>query len=752
MLREATSWSTQQLAEFVAAVSSYADEAATVAGAVERAAEAFEVETAALVAGGRVVASVGFPLGKVPEEALLSAVEAGVGSSSVSLGILGPATAAVASVDEAEGAWLLVAGLGTESFAADEIILLRAMARVLSLRLRTLRAFELERTLRHESDTARALLEQTASIQRLILKRAPVREVLQAITTAAEALLGDEVVSLRMIDPHDPTVTMTVASNGFDPDLEPAIAKGEIGVGAGGLAMREDRVIVVENYDRSPAVNPDVASAGLKTAMAAPIHEKGQIIGSLAVATRRPDRVYTEAERNMLAAFAGHAGLALMDARTVDAMLHQALHDPLTRLPNRSLLLDRLEHALVRAGRTGVGVAVCFVDLDEFKTVNDSLGHAAGDALLVAVAERMQRCARASDTVARLGGDEFAILLEDVEDVGEALAFASRLAAELGEPFVIQGAELFTSASIGIASGSAAGDDVLRNADVAMYRAKAAGGGRYEVFEPKMRAALLERIELESELRRAVDRDEFVLHFQPIYALADGSVAAVEALVRWQHPTRGLVPPAAFIPLAEETGTIVRIGRGVLRAACSEAAAWPALGAGEVAVTVNVSARQLQDPDLVVDVAEALASSGLDAARLVLEITESVLAPGSEKTMDVLRELKRMGVRLALDDFGTGYSSLRYLHEFPLDIIKIAKPFVDAVGGGGGGATLARAIVDIGRTFGLAVVAEGIEHPEQLRRIRAMDADLGQGFLLSRPVDAGTLQALLAGVDDLRVA
>jgi diguanylate cyclase (GGDEF)-like protein len=750
--REATSWSTQQLAEFVAGVSSYADEAATVAGAVERAAEALEVETAAFVVGARVVASVGFPRGKVPEEALAAAVEAGAGTCSISLGVLGTATATIASVDEAEQAWLIVAGIGTTSFAADETILLRSMARVLSLHLRTLRAFERERTLRQESDTARALLEQTASIQRLILKRAPVREVLQAITTAAEALLGDEVVSLRMIDPHDPEVTMTVASNGFDPELTPAIARGEIGIGAGGLAMREDRVVVVEDYDRSPEVNPNVASTGLKAAMAAPIHEKGQVIGSLAVATRRPGRSYSEAEQNMLAAFAGHAGLALMDARTVDAMLHQALHDPLTRLPNRSLLLDRLEHALARATRTGVGVAVCFVDLDEFKTVNDSLGHAAGDALLVAVAARMQRCARASDTVARLGGDEFAILLEDLDDVSEAVAFASRLADELREPFAIQGSELFTSASIGIATGNAAGDDVLRNADVAMYRAKASGGGTYEVFEPKMRAALLERLELESELRRAVERDEFVLHFQPIYALADGAVAAVEALVRWEHPTRGLVSPGEFIPLAEETGTIVSIGRRVLRDACREAASWPASGKNEIAVAVNVSARQLQDPTLLDDVAEALASSGLAASRLVLEITESVLAPGSERTMHVLRELKRTGVRLALDDFGTGYSSLRYLHEFPLDMLKIAKPFVDAVGGAGGGATLARAIVDIGRTFGLTVVAEGIEHPEQLLRIRGMDADLGQGFLLSRPVDAATLKTILAGVRDLRVA
>jgi len=359
----------------------------------------------------------------------------------------------------------------------------------------------------------------------------------------------------------------------------------------------------------------------------------------------------------------------------------------------------------------------------------------------------MQRCVRASDTVARLGGDEFAVLLEDVADVAEAVTFASRVAEELKAPYSIQGTEIVTSASIGIASGSRAGDDVLRNSDVAMYRAKSAGGGRFELFAPEMRAALVERLEVEAQLRHAVGRREFVLHFQPIYELATGAVAAVEALVRWQHPTRGLLPPGAFIPLAEETGLIVAIGRQVLREACSEAGTWPALPRGEIAVTVNVSARQLQDPDLVTDVVDALSDTGLPASRLVLEITETVLAPGNEKTKEVLRDLKRTGVRLALDDFGTGYSSLGYLHEFPLDIIKIAKPFVDAIGGRGGEATIARAIADLGRTFGLDVVAEGIERADQLDRIRDLSAHFGQGFLLSRPVDAAALKPLLLRAD-----
>jgi diguanylate cyclase (GGDEF)-like protein len=741
---EAATWSTQQLAEFVAGVSSYGDEPSTAAGAVERAAEALEVEIGALVKAGEILASVGFPLGKVPCDELVAATRRGPGTFSTALLGASEATVAVASVDDAEDVWLVVARLDTAPFAPEEIILLRAMARVLSLHLGMLRTFEVERRLRRESEGARALLEKSSAIQRLILRRAPIREVLDAITAAAAELLGDEILTLRMIDPRDPEVTVTVSTNGLEPELERLVARSRLGVGVGGLAILEDRLVVVEDYEESPSGHPAMVGFGIQASMSAPIHEHGGAVGSLAIGTRRPGRRYSEAERDVLVAFAGQAGLALMDAKTVDTMVHQALHDPLTGLPNRSLFLDRLEHALARAERTGGGVAVCFIDLDEFKTVNDSLGHAAGDELLVAVAERMQRCARASDTAARLGGDEFALLLEDVEDVAAAVGVASRIADELRAPLRIQGREIRTSGSIGIASGSRRGDDVLRNADVAMYRAKAAGKGGYEVFEPDMRAELLARLELESELRRAVTSDEFVLAFQPIYALASGAVTAVEALVRWRHPTRGVIAPGAFIPLAEETGLIVGIGRSVLQGACREAATWPRGAAGEIAVAVNVSARQLQDPHLVDDVKEALESAGLPASRLMLEITETVLAPGSGETRRTLRSLKRLGVQLALDDFGTGYSSLRYLHEFPLDLIKIAKPFVDAVGDGGGERALAKAIVDLGRTFGLVVVAEGIERPEQLAGLRAMSAELGQGFLLSPPVDAAALMHLFA--------
>jgi diguanylate cyclase (GGDEF)-like protein len=739
---EATSWSTQQLAEFVAGVSAYDDEASTAAGAVERAAEALEAEVGALVTAGDVLASVGFPQGKVPTEDLVAATRGGPGVLSLSFGTLGAATAAVASVEDAEGAWLVVARLDQAPFAPEEIILLRAMARVLSLRLRTQRAFEAERGLRQESETARALLEKTSAIQRLILRRAPIDEVLDAITSAAGELLGDEVVTLRMLDADDPGATRTVSTSGLDPQSASAVAKGSLGLGAGGVAIRENRLVVLEDYQQHEAKQPAMVALGVTASMSAPVHEDGRAVGSLTVATQRDGRRYTEAEREMLVAFAGQAGLALMDAKTVDAMMHQALHDPLTGLPNRTLFLDRLEHALARAERSGLGVAVCFIDLDEFKTVNDSLGHAAGDELLVAVAERMQRCARAADTAARLGGDEFALLLEDVDDVGAAVAVASRIAEELRPPFLVQGREILVKGSIGIASGKRAGDDVLRNADVAMYLAKGAGTGGYEVFQADMRAASLERLELQIELRRALAQKEFILHYQPIYDLANGTVAAVEALVRWGHPTRGLIPPGSFIPLAEETGLIVDIGRSVLRAACNEAASWPPCKAGEIAITVNVSARQLQDPNLVRDVTEALAISGLPASRLVLEITETVLAPGSDETMRVLTSLKGLGVGLALDDFGTGYSSLRYLHEFPLDLIKIAKPFVDPIGEGGESA-LAKAIVDLGRIFRLVVVAEGIERPEQLEGLRAMSAQLGQGYLLSRPVPAAELRKLL---------
>jgi diguanylate cyclase (GGDEF)-like protein len=453
-----------------------------------------------------------------------------------------------------------------------------------------------------------------------------------------------------------------------------------------------------------------------------------------------------------LSSFAEHASLALTDARRVDTMLHQALHDALTGLPNRALFTDRIQHALTQGRRRGTSCGVIFLDLDRFKTVNDSLGHAAGDELLIAVARRIDESLRSADTAARLGGDEFAVLLEDLSDADEAVLVAERITDALSAPLVVQGREMFVKASVGIAVGRSGASELLRQADVAMYRAKSDGKGRYRVFEESMQAEVVERLELEGELLRAIERDEIAVHYQPVIALDGQTLAGFEALARWTHPTRGLVPPPQFIPLAEENGSIVALGRQILRTACRQAARWlQEFPSPEPRImSVNLSGRQLEDPNIVADVAAALADSGLPAGALVLEITETVLMADTEATIARLTALKALGVRLAVDDFGTGYSSLRYLRRFPIDILKMAKPFVDGLEvGDDEGRALARAIVELATSLKLACIAEGIEAPAQADVLHELGCGLGQGFHFARPMAPDAMAALIAEPPEL---
>jgi diguanylate cyclase (GGDEF)-like protein/PAS domain S-box-containing protein len=427
---------------------------------------------------------------------------------------------------------------------------------------------------------------------------------------------------------------------------------------------------------------------------------------------------------------------------------HQALHDPLTRLANRTRFSDRLEHALLRNARTGHAVAVLFMDLDNFKGVNDSLGHSAGDALLTQVAERVQACIRPVDTVARLGGDEFAILLEDVRGIDDATTVTDRIFEALDAPFQLEGKELVVRASVGIAvsNGSASdAESLLRNADVAMYVAKSAGKGCYRVFEPSMQVSMMERLELLADLQRAIERDEFVLQYQPMVLLQTGELFGVEALVRWRHPRRGMMPPSEFIPLAEESGAILPLGRWVLSEACRQAREWQERFPAQATWTmsVNVSVKQLQDATFVDDVARILAETAITPQRLILEITESVMMHDVGSMMRRLHALKELGVKLAIDDFGTGYSSLSYLREFPFDMLKIDKSFIDDVGQMRHRKELTKAIIELGKTLDLELVAEGIEHSEQLTRLQSLECELGQGFLFAQPMDAVGVDALL---------
>jgi diguanylate cyclase (GGDEF)-like protein/PAS domain S-box-containing protein len=427
----------------------------------------------------------------------------------------------------------------------------------------------------------------------------------------------------------------------------------------------------------------------------------------------------------------------------------QAFHDPLTGLANRALLTNRLSHALAGARRDVRMLALLLLDLDNFKTVNDSLGHAAGDQVLVEVSRRLESCVRLADTAARLGGDEFAVLLQDPEGEGMALEVAARITRALRVPFSTGGQEVFLGASIGIAITSGGGrdtaGDLIRNADVAMYTAKQQGKGRFSVFEPGMLTTAVDRIELETDLRHAVERSELVVYFQPIVRLEDAAILGAEALVRWRHPRRGLLSPGEFIPLAEDTDLIVPIGGWVLEKACRHAQSWPPGRAdgNPFVVSVNLSGHQLRRAGLAEDVAAILRRLGFPPERLIMEVTESLPLLETGAVVDSLRQLKSLGVRVAIDDFGSGYSSLSYLQRLPADILKLDRSFVESTDARGGSSPLLQGIVGLARAMGLSVIAEGIETSSQASALRDCGCESAQGFFFAHPMDADLFAGLL---------
>jgi diguanylate cyclase (GGDEF)-like protein len=478
-----------------------------------------------------------------------------------------------------------------------------------------------------------------------------------------------------------------------------------------------------------------------------PLVAAGKTIGAIEISSRESN-AFDQRRLRLAAMLANEAAMTLENARLYDAIRHQAFHDGLTGLANRALFRDRVQHAIARtAGRSTSRHAVLFLDLDDFKTLNDRLGHARGDEVLMEAARRVTDCLRPGDTAARLGGDEFAILLEDVADEGTAIAVAERLSETFHEIIILDGAIATTAASIGIAltDGSDDVEDLLRNADVAMYAAKSRGRNRWAMYGPELRQEAAERTEIGGMLMGAAARGELRLDFQPIVDLDTDQVVSVEALVRWQPPHRPLFMPAEFIGLAEETGAIVGIGKWVLREACRQVRDWQTrLGLPDLEACVNLSVRQFEQADFIAGVKRALEESGLPPRCLTLEITESILMSHTADTVARLDDLRALGVRLAIDDFGTGYSSLSYLERFPVDVLKIDRSFVSGLAIDGDRSVLARAIVELGRALGLDVVAEGIERTDQATRLRELGCRLGQGYLFARPLATDAMETFLA--------
>jgi diguanylate cyclase (GGDEF)-like protein len=570
--------------------------------------------------------------------------------------------------------------------------------------------------------------------------------VLETILARATALLGTPHGYVYLAEPDGETLVVSHCSGLFEGWVGHRMPVTE---GLGGQVFRTGEPLSIVDYDAYADRSPSLPKGAYGSVLGVPLVSGGTTIGVIGLASGTLDRAFGPRETHALVRFAQLASIALDNSRLFDAAQRGALHDPTTGLPNRELLTDRIAHALASSHSDGADpIAVILLELDRFKVINESVGHAVGDRLRVAVAQRLLTCLRPSDTVARFGGDEFGIILDPIVDVEDARRTAERIGVELRAPFPMGGREWFISASLGIAigrPGRATPDEMLREAEIAMVRAKGDPSKRYVVFEPSMSDQTLDRIDMENDLRRAIERGELRVHYQPLVDLATDRIVGFEALVRWQHPVRGLVPPLAFIPLAEETGLIVPLGRWVFETACRQARKWRdarPLGP-RLMMSVNLSARQFVQPDLVEQVDAILAETGLDPSTLELEITESVVMDQSEVGIRTLSRLRDMGVRLVLDDFGTGYSSLAYLKHLPLDTIKIDRTFVAGLDG-----EVDRSIVEavIGLAHGLriSVVAEGIETESQFEILRAMGCDVGQGYLFARPLPAADAARLLS--------
>jgi diguanylate cyclase (GGDEF)-like protein len=618
-----------------------------------------------------------------------------------------------------------------------EIVILRSYARLAATALDSATAVAESRS---QGARAEALLTLSTALADMVTTE----HMATTLAEAVPAVTGADCAVVALRTDEDAAVRVQAAV-GFPEDVARAIGAWELPLT--GYAY-VDGLRYHELGSTRPEVDAILRAAGVVALAHVPVYVAGRAVGSIVAAVRTgPERLRPNPELEArLRGLAGQASTALRNARLLEQIQHQAHHDELTGLPNRSLVMDRAEGMLVRARRSGVAPAALFIDLDGFKDVNDTLGHAAGDELLQAVADRLRDAVRGSDTIARLGGDEFVVLTEGSTGHGGPEQAANRILAAMREPFLLPGREdtpLVLSASIGIATGDrATAGDMLRDADVALYQAKAAGKDRATVFVSEMQVAVRDRAQLDVELRAALDGDQFFLVYQPIVDLHDDAVLGVEALLRWQHPERGVVVPCDFVPHLESSGLIVDVGRWVLQTACRQAARWRTLG-HDLEISVNVSARQVEHDGFVDDVARALVASGCEPQRLLLEVTEAAIMFDSGVGVQRLRRLKDLGVRVAIDDFGTGYSSLAHLHRFPVDVVKLDRSFVSAIGGSDEATAVIHTLIQLGDSLGVETLGEGIEDARQLDVLREEGCRTGQGFLFARPMPVAALEAWL---------
>jgi diguanylate cyclase (GGDEF)-like protein/PAS domain S-box-containing protein len=600
---------------------------------------------------------------------------------------------------------------------------------------------------------AEAELERRAAQQSAVarlgehaLEGASTLDVMQEAIAAGAELLGVEIAAVLELrqdgDAFELRATHGLSGNLIGERL-PAGDRSQAG-----YSIQTSAAVTVEDWQHEQRFRrAEILTAhSVRSGLTVMIEGRNGPFGVLGLHSFQP-RSFSTGDIDFIQSLANVLADAFDRQLTDDDIRHRALHDLLTGLPNRLLFLDRLEHALERLRRRTALSAILVLDLDRFKLVNDSLGHKVGDELLAAAAPRLKQAVRSSDTVARFGGDEFGILLEDIAGEHEAIEMAQRIAGTFIRPFVLEGEEHFVTTSIGIAmaEGGESAEDLIRDADVAMNRAKERGRARYELFDEGMRGRAISRLRVENDLRRALERDELVLDYQPVVALRDRSLKSVEALIRWQHPTRGLIAPADFIPVAEENGLIEPIGRWVLDRACRQGARWyrDRPDSPPISIAVNLSAVQVASRGLADSVASALHGAGLDPGCLTLEITESVMLADADGLSETLEELKAIGVRLVLDDFGTGYSSLAYLTRLPLDAVKVDRSFIDGLGLESEDTAITEAIVAMSHALSLQVVAEGAETPLQIAELERLGCDLVQGFYFSTPLAAGEITRML---------